>query len=447
MRSPIEQKGGPANHGPIYFCLDLKSFYASVECVDRGLDPLKVNLIVADPTRSKNTICLAITPAMKSYGIPNRCRVQDIPLGVPHIVAIPRMRRYMEVSRQIYRTYLEFVSPEDIYPYSIDEVFINARPYCSLYKRSAKQLAQLIIERVKDSTGITATAGIGPNLFLAKVALDIEAKHAADGIGELDEDSFRHKIWFHQPITDIWGIGHGVARRLKKQGIYDLAGICAEHTNVLYRLFGKNAEYLIDHAWGLEPATITDIQNYQPKKHSLVNGQALMRDYTKREARTILREMTYDSCMELIEKQLTCKLVSLHIGHLTDRITNSEEVTPSVQQKRSSLQHVRAQTALPNGTNSELVITTELLRLFDMRIPEGARIRRISLSLGSLSSFQHEDHTLFNNSTTLTGENALAQAMVAIRKKFGKDALLRGISLREESNARERNQQVGGHRA
>lgn len=229
-------------------CIDLKSFYASVECADRGLDPFVTNLVVADPDRSANTICLAITPAMKALGVRNRCRVRDIPEGIDYMVAVPRMRRYMEASGQIVAAYLELVSAEDVHVYSIDECFIDAAPYLRLYRTDARTFARKLMDAAFRVTGVTATAGIGENMFQAKVALDICAKHAPDGIGQLDAESFKREVWFHRPITDVWGIGPGIARRLAKHGAYDLAGVCATNPKVLHREFGKNAEHLIDHA-------------------------------------------------------------------------------------------------------------------------------------------------------------------------------------------------------
>ena len=245
-----------------YLCIDLKSFYASVECADRGLDPFVDNLVVADPERSRTTICLAITPAMKALGVKNRCRVFEIPDGIDYTMARPRMRRYMEVSAGIYAIYLRFVSPEDVHVYSIDECFIDATPYLPLYGMDARAFARTLMTAVFQETGICATAGVGTNLFLAKAALDITAKHAPDNIGFLDEGTFKQQIWFHRPITDIWGIGPGIARRLARHGAQDLASVAALNPEVLYREFGVNAEYLIDHAWGQEPCTIAEIQAY-----------------------------------------------------------------------------------------------------------------------------------------------------------------------------------------
>lgn len=410
-------------------CIDLKSFYASVECADRGLDPFSTNLVVADPTRSANTICLAITPAMKALGVKNRCRIRDIPAGIEHLVAMPRMRRYMEVSAQVVSIYLRFVASTDLHVYSIDECFIEATPYLALYHTDARTLASKMMAAVREETGITATAGVGTNLFLAKLALDVLAKHAPDGIGFLDEDSFRRKMWFHRPITDVWGIGHGIAARLERMGARDLAGVCALPPSMLRREFGKNAEHLIDHAWGLEPCTIADIKTYVPQGHSLSNGQVLMRDYAPAEARTLLREMVSESALELFEKQLCCSGVGLYVGF-------------------SGEGGAAASHRLSQPTSSRRALVRELLALFDERVGAGEKIRRVNIALTGLVPEEEAQLSLFGMEDEDGGaERSVAQAASAVRERFGKNALLHGTSLRSEANARERNLQVGGHRA
>ena len=281
-----------------YVCIDLKSFYASVECVRRGLDPMTTRLVVADPTRSEMTICLAVSPAMKAAGVKNRCRLYEIPEGIDYITAQPRMNSYMEVSAEIYGTYLRYVSQEDIHPYSIDECFIDATPYLELYDLTAREFADTLRSAVRAETGIPATVGIGPNLFLAKVALDISAKHAPDGVGELDARSFRESIWRHRPITDIWNIGPGIARRLAKYRVFDLKGVTEMDPDVLYGEFGVNAEYLIDHAWGVEPCTIAEIKAYEPESSSTMNGQILPCGYNFDDTLMVLREMVDDSVLD-----------------------------------------------------------------------------------------------------------------------------------------------------
>ena len=310
--------------GSAYLCIDLKCFYASVECVDRGRDPFEHRLVVADPSRGRKTICLAISPAMKALGVRNRCRVFEIPDGIDYEMARPRMRRYMEVSADIYARYLRYFSPEDIHVYSVDEVFIDVTPYLALYGKTPRELAVELIDMVRRETGICATAGIGTNLFLAKVALDVTAKHAPDNIGELDEERYKCLIWPHRPITDIWGIGPGIARRLAQMGAHDMGGVALLPEKVLYDEFGVNAELLIDHAWGVEPCTMAEIHAYRPKAHSMGSGQVLMRDYAFDEAQVVLREMVDNLALELVDKGLVCGHVSLFVGYAHERGAASE---------------------------------------------------------------------------------------------------------------------------
>ena len=311
---------GEREHGRerVYICIDLKTFYASVECAERGLDPFTQNLVVADMSRGTSTICLAVTPAMKKLGVRNRCRVFEIPQNIDYIAAKPQMRHYMEVSARIYGIYLEYVSAQDIHVYSIDECFIDATPYLPLYGLTARQFADELRGAVFARTGITATAGIGPNLFLAKVALDISAKHAPDGIGVLDQERFRRDVWRHRPITDIWGIGPGIANRLAKYRVHDLMGVAALDERILYREFGVNAEYLIDHAHGIEPCTIAEIQAYRPQASSMVNGQVLSRNYSHDEALTVLREMVDASVLDLVDQGVVASSISLYVGYASE---------------------------------------------------------------------------------------------------------------------------------
>lgn len=302
-----------------YICIDLKTFYASVECVDRGLDPLTTNLVVADESRGRTTICLAITQAMKDLGIHNRCRLFEIPDGIDYITAVPRMQHYMEVSAKIYGIYLEYVSPQDVHVYSIDECFIDVTPYLDLYHTDAEGFACTLRDEVLARTGITATVGIGPNLFQAKVALDITAKHVPSRIGILDDETFRKEIWPHRPIADIWGIGPGVAARLEKYGVYDLMGVAALDENLLYDELGVNAEYLIDHAFGREPTTIADIQAYRPQATSTTTGQVLSKGYAYEQAYTVLREMVDNAVLDLVDKHVVCDSISLFVGYASER--------------------------------------------------------------------------------------------------------------------------------
>lgn len=436
-----------------YLCIDLKSFYASVECADRGLDPFVDNLVVADPERSRTTICLAITPAMKALGVKNRCRVFEIPDGIDYTMARPRMRRYMEVSASIYAIYLRFVSPEDVHVYSIDECFIDATPYLPLYGMDARAFARTLMTAVFQETGICATAGVGTNLFLAKVALDITAKHAPDNIGFLDESTFKQQIWFHRPITDIWGIGPGIARRLARHGAQDLASVAALNPEVLYREFGVNAEYLIDHTWGQEPCTIAEIQAYEPESRSLVNGQVLPSDYTFEEARMVLREMVDASVLELVEHGLVTERISLSVGYAREKGSWN---TAETFEGGHGIRLLGAQAAgertggsrkLERRTNSACFLIERFESLFDETAHRDVPIRRINVGFSDLLAEQFATATLFDNTQAEAKERQLQDALIAVRGKFGKNAMLKGTSLQKKATARERNEQVGGHHA
>lgn len=425
--------GGQEKH---YLCIDLKSFYASVECADRGLDPFTEKLVVADPDRGPGTICLAATPAIKAAGVPNRCRVFQIPSDIEYTMATPRMGRYMEVAAQINSLYMKHVCPEDMHVYSIDECFMDITPYLGLSGTNAHDFAAMLIDEVLKETGITATAGIGSNLFLAKVALDLLAKHERGGIAELNESSFRQKIWFHQPLTDIWGIGPGIARRLNRKGVRDLAGICATDPKWIMREFGKNGEYLLDHAWGQEPCTIKEIRSWQPSSNSLSSGQVLIREYSNEEARTVVREMASSAALELRKTGKSCGHIALWVGSGYMKMPDG----------RRSVAHSGGSMKLNKRTSSPALITEKILAIYDSKVDEQMTIKRISLSLGSLACAQYDQKSLFDDENRIK-EESLADAAIAIHERFGKNALLKGGSLKEEATMRERNKQIGGHRA
>ncbi len=438
----------------IYLCIDLKTFYASVECVERGLDTLKDNLVVADTTRGRGTICLAITAAMKRLGIRNRCRIFEIPSNVRYTVARPRMRHYMEVSAQIYGTYLEYVSPEDIHVYSIDECFIDATPYLSLYRCDARAFALELMGAVKKRFGILATAGIGTNLFLAKIALDIMAKHANDGIGYLDEERFRQHIWEHRPITDIWGIGPGIARRLESLGAFDLKGITQIPEEALYKEFGVNAEYLIDHAWGQEPCTMADIHTYRPSSSSLSTGQILSRPYSFEEGRTILREMVESLSFDLLEKRAVCDRISLYIGYAKatgKRKPNNSPVfigehgAQNIERDRSL--YATGSRKLPEQTDSFSLLLVHFDALYQSVADQSRSVKKINIGVGNLVPVELRACTLFSGCKSEAEEHSLQDAILDVKHRYGKNALMRGVSYREEATGRERNNQVGGHRA
>lgn len=446
--------------GKIYLCIDLKSFYASVECAARGLDPFTTNLVVADPTRTESTICLAITPAMKELGIRNRCRVFEIPEDVDYIMAPPRMKHYMEVSAQIYRIYLNFVSPSDIYAYSIDECFIDATPYLSLYGTDARGLAVKMMEAVEKETGITATAGIGTNLFLAKLALDITAKHVEDHIGFLDEGEFRRTLWHHRPLTDIWNIGPGIARRLAKYHVFDLKGITELDVDTLYKEFGVNAEYLIDHAWGIEPTTIAEIQAYEPETTSITNGQVLPCSYTWEEGRLVMREMVDQSVLELVEKRIVTSAISLYVGYERDK-----SAVPVAREENGTLRpearsfigehgvrvgvygaHGGGSRRLPENTNFFSVLIKHFDKLWDETVDPHIKIRRVNIGFDRLLPEEFATEDLFTDHDELNRERRRQEAVLAVKSKFGKNAVLKATSLEEKSTIRERNTMVGGHR-
>lgn len=413
-----------------YCCIDLKSFYASVECIARGLDPYEARLVVADPSRTEKTICLAVSPGLKAMGVPGRCRVFEIPDGIDFIMAKPRMRLYMEVSAKIVAIYLRYVSSSDLHVYSIDECFIDLTPYISLYGKSAKEIVNLLRNAVLAETGITATAGIGPNLFLAKVALDVTAKHVPDNIGVLDEQSFKEAIWPHRPITDIWQIGKGIAARLQKYGIYDLGGVAHADVDLLYREFGINAEYLIDHAWGIEPCTIAEIKAYEPQATSFGNGQVLPCDYTFDEGRMILREMVDESVLDLVDKGVVTNHISLHVGY-------SKDVEgPS---------HTNVSQKLPISTNSFDRLMEFMDEMYCDNVCRDLPIRRMNVAFGNLEPEESVAYDLFASADSLEEERARQDALIAIRHKFGKDAVMRGTSYRDKARGLERAHQVGGH--
>ena len=433
-----------------YIAIDLKSFYASVECVERGLDPLLARLVVADPTRSDKTICLAVSPALKAYGIPGRPRLFEVKeqiarlkrerpsLELDFIIAPPQMAKYLEVSGKVYGVYLRHIAPEDIHVYSIDEVFIDATEYLRLYRTDAHSLARRLIQEVLQETGVTATAGIGPNLYLAKVAMDIEAKHQKadrDGvrIAELSEQSYREKYWTHRPLTDFWRIGHGTEKRLASAGMYklgDVARMSLCNEEVLYKLFGVNAELLIDHAWGWEPCTMADIKAYRPIASSLSSGQVLMEPYPFEKARLIVREMTDLLTLDLVEKRLVTTQMVLHVGYEGGKGSAHGSVN------------------LPFATSSTGIILRDMLKLYDKIVDKKLSVRRIYVVA---SQVKQEDDvpglqlSLFEDTSRLEKERKQQEAVLEIRKKFGKNAILKGMNFEEGATTRERNKQIGGH--
>ena len=358
-----------------YLCIDLKSFYASVECVERNLDPMTTNLVVADPERERGTICLAISPAMKALGIKNRCRVFEIPPHVEYIMAPPRMQLYIDYSVEIYGIYLKYISKDDIQVYSIDEAFLDVTDYLALYGMDAYELGNCIMQDIKDSLGITATCGIGTNLYLAKIALDITAKHSPDHIGYLDEDLYRKTLWNHRPLTDFWRVGAGIARRLSSRGILTMEDIARADEKQLYHLLGVDAEYLIDHAWGREPVTIPEIKAYKAQSHSLSSGQVLMRDYNYEEGLLIIKEMADLLALDLVDKGLVTDSLSLYVGY-------SKNLLPSA----------RGTISMTVTTNSSKIILTHFAQLYKQIINPAFAIRRVNLSCNNVLDEAYEQY-------------------------------------------------------
>ena len=412
----------------IYFCIDLKSFFASVECVERKLDPFQTNLVVADSSRGKGTICLAITPHMKLLGIKNRCRVYEIPDNVKYIVAKPRMSKYIEYSANIYAIYLKYFSKEDIHVYSIDEAFMDVTNYLHLYNMHPLTLAKKIMNDIYQTYGITATCGIGTNLYLTKIALDIMSKHSAENIGILNEEKYREKLWHHKNLTDFWQIGRGIERRLHKLNLYDMYDVAHCKEEKLYKEFGINAELLIDHAWGRESCTISDIKNYKPKSNSISNSQILFKDYNYQDAKIVIIEMVELLSLKLIENNFLTGELHLYIGYSKDVIP------PSMCSKRLGV---------PLNTYSNLV--EEYVRIYGRIVSKTTPIRRIGISFGKLENANQEQISLFEDITKKEKERKLESTLNYLKLKMGKNSIIRAMDLQDNATAIIRNKLIGGH--
>ena len=494
-----------------FIAIDLKSFYASVECVERGLDPLTTNLVVADESRTEKTICLAATPAIKSYGVPGRARLfevvqkikaansirrfyapskqltgtshdatelaNDPNLAIDYIVAPPRMAFYMDYSARIYKVYLRYIAPQDIHTYSIDEVFINAAPYLDTYKMTAHDLAMKLVREVLKETGITATAGIGTNLYLAKIAMDIVAKHIPpdqDGvrIAVLDEMSYRRKLWAHTPITDFWRVGKGYAEKLANIGLYSMGDIArrsldAQGEKELYRVFGVNAELLIDHAWGYEPCTMEAIKAYRPASTSVSSGQVLHCPYTNEQARLIVWEMADQMILDLVAKKLMTSQIVLDVGYEIENIAKGYTGLVHIDYYgRRVPKPAHGTVSLKKHSSSTKELLHEILALYDRIVSPTLMVRRITITMGKLidedsATRQNEDvvqFDLFSDTEKEAKESEVAEhaeqkekslqhAMIAIKNKFGKNAILKAANLKEEARAIARNSEIGGHKA
>ncbi len=482
-----------------YICIDLKSYYASVECVIRGLNPFNTNLVVADITRTEKTICLAVSPALKSYGIPGRARlfevnqrVKDVnsarrmkaknrifcgtscfadqlkenpSLKLDFIVAPPQMRTYMETSAAIYDIYLKYVAPEDIHVYSVDEVFIDVTHYLKTYKMTARELAVKMITDVYNSTGITATVGIGTNMYLSKIAMDIVAKkmppdEMGTRIAELDEMTYRKTLWAHRPITDFWRIGKGYAQKLAERGMFtmgDVALCSVENEDVLYNAFGVNAELLIDHAWGYEPCTIRDVKSYRPRINSLTTGQVLKCPYNFEKTKLIIKEMTELLSLDMVKKGVVTKQIVLTLGYDTENLKGEkgkefkgETVTDFYG--RVIPKHAHGTENLENFTASTKLLTEAAVRLFERIADKDLLVRRINITAGNILSKTKIDSSpeqlnLFENTESPKRELSMQKAILKIKDKYGKNAIVKGMNLQEGGTTIERNGQVGGHKA
>lgn len=493
-----------------YIAIDLKSFYASVECIARGLDPLTTNLVVADESRTEKTICLAVSPSLKSFGIPGRARLfealqkvaevnrqrkialrgrafagksvffnelkSDPALEVDFIKAQPRMAEYMKVSGQIYSIYLRHVSPDDIFAYSVDEIFIDATQYLNLYKLTAREFTMRLIKNVLAETGITATAGIGTNMFLAKVAMDVTAKHIpADEngvrIAELDVKSYRRQLWAHEPMTDIWRIGAGTVRRLEKLGLYtlgDVARCSIDNEELLYSEFGVNAELLINHAWGWEPTTIADVKAYKPENSSLSSGQVLSVPYTFDKGRLIVREMTDLLVLDLVEKRLVTDQMVLTVGYDIENLSGGRNYSGAVETDRygrKTPKMAHGSINLGEFTSSTRLITSKVLELYDRIVDRKLTVRRMyvvanhvtdeslapkSVGQEAISIFDDPELIERKSKTDKAArekERRLQETEIMLKRRFGKNAIIKGMNLEEGATTIDRNKQVGGHRS
>ena len=485
-----------------YIAIDLKSFYASVECVERGLDPLTTNLVVADAGRTSKTICLAVSPSLKSYGIAGRARLfeveqrvkevnalkagklgvarlekssyddtllkKDASLAVDYIVATPQMAHYMQISSHIYQIYLKYVAPEDIHVYSVDEVFIDATHYLKTYRMTAHELAMTMIRDVLQTTGITATAGIGTNLYLCKIAMDIVAKHIPadkDGvrIAELTEQSYREQLWSHTPITDFWRVGSGTRKRLERLGILtmgDVARTSVYNEEALYKEFGINAELLIDHAWGWEPCTIKEIKAYRPENTSLTAGQVLTKGYAADKARLVVQEMAEMMALDLVDKRLVCDQIVLTLGYdIDNKDFKGERETD--RYGRSVPKQAHGSQNIGRFTASSRLVVEAALALYDRIINPDLLVRRMYLAANHTTDeqkareqVQGEQLDLFGTAEQKDEENRelekeknIQKTVLDLQKKFGKNAVLKGMNLQEGATAMERNRQIGGHKA
>lgn len=412
----------------VYFVIDMKTFFASVECAERGLDPFETDLVVADSSRGEGGICLAVTPKMKAQGVKNRCRLYEIPKSIKYIIAKPRMKKYIEYAAEIYGIYLKYIDKNDIHVYSIDECFIDATDYLKMYNLKAKQFAEKLMSEIRDTLHIPSTAGIGSNMYLAKLALDITAKHSKDFIGWLTEEKFREKLWHHRPITDFWGISKGTEKHLERLNIFDMYDLAHASEDVLYKEFGINAELMIDHAWGRESCTIKDIKSYKTKKKSISNMQILPKNYNFDDAKLVMKEMLQSGCYRLYKDGYVTQLLHLYVRY-GDK--NKELVKGSVRMKET--------------TNLYSFIERYALPLFDKIVDKNRPIRQLGYDYCDLRDREQESYNLFTDIEKVKKEKRLVESLLKLQDKYGKNAVLKGMDLQENATMIERNKLIGGH--
>lgn len=411
-----------------YLCIDMKSFYASVECAERHLSPFETNLVVADESRGNGAITLAISPKMKSLGVKNRCRLYEIPKNMDYIIAMPRMSLYIKYCADIFEIYLDYFSPDDIHQYSIDEAFIDITDYLHIYNLTAKELAKKLINEIAVRTHIPATCGIGSNLYLAKIALDITAKHCKDHIGELTEETFKETLWKHKPITDFWNIAKGTATRLARYGIYDMKGIADCPEDLLYKTFGKNAKILIDHANGKEPCTIADIKSYRSKSKSISNSQILFSDYDYDKALIVIQEMALNGCQRLLREHIIASHVGIIIGYSKDVIPPSGGTLK-----------------MASSTNLYSIVKQYVDRIYEETTVKNVKIRRLAISFSGICDESAEGYDLFTDLEAIEKERTLERTVLEIKDRFGKNAMLRAFDLQDGATQMTRNKLIGGH--
>ncbi|MBR6768077.1 MAG: DNA repair protein [Clostridia bacterium] len=412
----------------IYYCIDMKCFFASVECAERGLDPFTTPLVVADEARGSAALCLAVSPLMKRLGVKNRCRLFEIPKSIDYQIAKPRMQKYIDYAADIYEIYLRYISPGDIHVYSIDEAFIDATDYLKCYKKEPKEFARFLVSEIAREKKIPATVGVGTNLYLAKVALDITAKKSPDHMAMLTEESYRKTLWEHQPLTDFWQISSGTVKRLSRYAIFDMRGIAKAPEEMLYRLFGVNAELLIDHAWGRESCTIADIKQYRSKSHSMSSSQILFSDYSFDKAAIVLSEMVRNGCQEMMRRRVITSKIALYVGY-------SKDVLPAA----------KASVRMTATTQVYSVILPYVMGLFEKITDKKVPIRRLGITFCDIVSDGWEGYDLFTDIEAVEREKTLEHTVLDIKDKYGKNAMLRLSDLQEGATARERNKLIGGH--